>query len=252
MGGQAGELGACQKCCAACGCRARSPRDAAPSHRPARVQRPQAGLAKANATPRPRRRPSRRIRTGRRYAFRRWPGSAASGRSSRPSVRRCSRRRSTGACTARRCRRTRGGSPRSSAITPLRSGHFRSWRPGPLTGWSSRLRSRRRRRNGHRGCGAGPHRRRPAEARDRHRLRGLLGRSQPAGAATTLTTVIAQGSPFVPVRAPAGTLPITLAGGDECERWRGHATVGGRERQQRQACRRVARPDAGCSPPPNR
>jgi endo-1,3(4)-beta-glucanase len=31
-------------------------------------------------------------------------------------------------------------------------------------------------------------------------------------AATTMTTVIAQGSPFVPVRTPAGTLPITLAG----------------------------------------
>jgi endo-1,3(4)-beta-glucanase len=30
-------------------------------------------------------------------------------------------------------------------------------------------------------------------------------------AQTSLTTVIAQGSPFVPVRAPAGTLPITLA-----------------------------------------
>jgi endo-1,3(4)-beta-glucanase len=30
------------------------------------------------------------------------------------------------------------------------------------------------------------------------------------GAQNTLTTVIAQGSPFVPVRAPAGTVPITL------------------------------------------
>jgi endo-1,3(4)-beta-glucanase len=30
-------------------------------------------------------------------------------------------------------------------------------------------------------------------------------------AETTLTTIIAQGSPFVPVRAPAGTLPIALA-----------------------------------------
>ncbi len=65
------------------------------------------------------------------------------------------------------------------------------------------------------------------------------------GADTTLTTIIAQGSPFVPVRAPAGTLPIALAAATSVSDGQGKDLAVGRERRQRHACRAIAGPDVG-------